>query len=764
MNKLTTFILAAFSLFYTAVSAQDFYDLDSIAEVKLTFFQINWDAKLDSLKSVDEDVYLLAKSVEINGEIFDSVGVKYKGNSSYNANNAKNPMHIELDFVKDGANYQGYTDVKLGNGFSDPSFVREALSYEILQQYMVSPRANFVKLWINGTYWGVYSNQESISKKFIKKHLYTDGDNPFFKCNPVGGAGPGNSSIPDLIYSSADSSAYMSKYELKSDYGWKQLLGLMDTLKNQTTQIDKVLDVDRALWMLAFNDVLVNLDSYTGVFAQNYYLYYDENSRWVPVVWDLNMSFGGFSMLGNTGGPGGGLTVAQMQQMDPLIQSTNTSRPLIQKLLSIPSYKRQYLAHLRTILYENFADTDYRTRALEIQSIISAAVQLDTKKFYTNTQFTNNIDQTITGGGGPGGNGVPGISLLMNARYTYLNSNTNVSAAAPAISDVLATPAVPQPGEEVWITANVGNTVSVTLGHRANTWEIFQKTTMYDDGAHHDGAANDGVFGAAITADAAENQYYIYAENANAGRFSPERAEFEFHTLVTNLPAPQSVGDVVINEFLADNNENATDEFGETEDWLEIYNRTSNAYDLEGMLLTDNPDNTAKWTFPQGSVIPANGYLMVWLDEDGAQGDLHANFKLSKSGEFLMLSNADGLVFDSISFGQQVSDISFGRYPNGTGNFVSMPTTFAAENSLTSGVSVLEEDYFLHIAPNPAGDFLQITASESIGTIRIINALGQTIMQVENEDYQASLPVYSLSNGLYWLVSSKKGAIPFVKK
>lgn len=765
MKKITVLSLLIAALCVSTLNAQDFYDLNSIPEVKLTFFQTNWDAKLDSLKSANEDAYLLAKSVEINGVIFDSVGVKYKGNSSYSANNQKNPMHIELDHVIDGANYQGYTDVKLGNGFSDPSFVREALSYEILGQYMVAPRANFAKLWINGTYWGVYSNQESINKNFIKSHFYTDGKNPFFKCNPIGGAGPGSSGNPDLVYSTADSSSYLTRYELKSDYGWKQLIHLMDTLKNQTGAIEQILDVDRVLWMLAFNDVLVNLDSYTGAFAQNYYLYYDENGRWMPIVWDLNMSFGAFPSLSLGGGGGGGLSVTQMQQMDPLVQSSNASRPLISKLLANASYKKRYLAHLKTILNENFSDTEYRNRALEIQDIIDAAVQSDTKKFYTYTNFKNNIDQTVTGGGGPGGGGVPGITLLMNARNTFLSANTNLTATAPTISAVTATPAVPLPGEEVWITATITDLVSATLAYRANSWEIFQKTTLFDDGNHHDGAAGDGVFGGSFLADNAENQYYIYAENANAGKFSPERAEYEFYTIVTNLPAPAQPGDVVINEFLADNATGARDEFGELEDWLEIYNPTGNSYDLRGLQLTDNPEKVDKWIFPHGSVVLPQAYLMVWLDEDGAQGDAHASFKLSKGGEFLMLSNPDGLVFDSLSFGPQQPDISFGRFPNGTGGFTTMPTTFAKTNSLTSGTSVLSEDHLLKIYPNPAGDYLHVRTAAPLETVRIVNQLGAEVLTVHNSgELEVIIPVYTLPGGMYWIISGRTGAVPFVKR
>ena len=88
-----------------AISAQSFYEPATLQEIKITFFQNNWDAKLDSLKAIDNGEYLLAKSVEINGQLFDSVGVKYKGNSSYNPNRPKNPFSINLDEIIGSQDY-----------------------------------------------------------------------------------------------------------------------------------------------------------------------------------------------------------------------------------------------------------------------------------------------------------------------------------------------------------------------------------------------------------------------------------------------------------------------------------------------------------------------------------------------------------------------------------------------------------------------------------------------------------------------------------
>ena len=147
MKKLL-FSLSVCTMVSSLGHAQDFYDRSTVQTIEIFFAASNWDAQLDALASSTED-YLLADSVRINGVTYDSVGVKYKGNSSYNANNNKNPLHIELDHTHGSYDYQGYTDIKLQNGYQDPSMIREVLSYAILEQYMDCPKANFANVYIN---------------------------------------------------------------------------------------------------------------------------------------------------------------------------------------------------------------------------------------------------------------------------------------------------------------------------------------------------------------------------------------------------------------------------------------------------------------------------------------------------------------------------------------------------------------------------------------------------------------------------------------
>ena len=142
---------------------------------------------------------------------------------------------------------------------------------------------------------------------------------------------------------------------------------------------------------------------------------------------------------------------------------------------------------------------------------------------------------------------------------------------------------------------------------------------------------------------------------------------------------------VVINELMADNDNIIADPQGDYDDWLELHNLTDSPVTLTGMYLSDKEDEPTKWMLPEHTEIPANGYLIVWLDEDGedAPVGLHANFKLSKNGETVMLVDTDAQdnqVLDSVTFGEQKTDTALGRWPNGTGEFQVVQATPGAQN------------------------------------------------------------------------------------
>ena len=699
-------LTSLFLLIATMSFGQDFYDLNSVQTIEITFSQSDWDQLLDNAYATTGD-YILAESISINGEVFDSVGVKYKGNSTYQSNQAKNPFHIELDTYKDHQ-LEAYTDIKLSNVAKDPSFLREVLSYQILRQYMDAPLSNYANVYVNGTLIGLYSNSEAVSKKFVNSRFYSK-KNTFIKCNPPAGAGPQTNDFPNLVYLGQDSSAYYDAYELKSDYGWEELINLCDTLANNINDIENILDVDKALWMLAFNNVLVNLDSYSGGFKQNYYLYRDDYGRFLPVVWDLNESFGQFSMAGGTGNNLNNTTAKQ--QMDHLLHDNDSDFPLIQKLLSVPRYKKMYLAHMKTMILENFDNDSYFTTGQTLQTLIDADVQADNNKFFSYANFTSNLTNDVNaGGGGPGGGATPGITNLMDGRSDYLLGLSDFTQTEPIISNITTSTPTPIINETISITANVTDANAVIFGYRTELGAPFTKLEMFDDGANNDGAAGDGVYGTDLTITNAYVQYYIYAENDNAGKFSPQRAQFEYYTLTATTTNP-TVGDLVINEFMASNNATVADQDGEFDDWIEFYNNSSTTIDLEGYFLSDDANDLMKWAFLPGAVIEGNGYAIVWADDDEAQAGLHASFKLSAAAESIFLSNTAGTIIDEVSYVNQTSDISYGRIPNGVGNFQTMTPTFNGVNMGTTSIAnPTLETLTLKATPNPADDhfFLEI--------------------------------------------------------
>ncbi|MHC4346084.1 MAG: Calx-beta domain-containing protein, partial [Planctomycetota bacterium] len=139
---------------------------------------------------------------------------------------------------------------------------------------------------------------------------------------------------------------------------------------------------------------------------------------------------------------------------------------------------------------------------------------------------------------------------------------------------------------------------------------------------------------------------------------------------------------VVINECMASNDETIADPQDEYDDWIEIYNGSGIPVDVGGMWLAD-AGNT--WQIPDDrpgeTTIVGGGYLLIWADEDiAATPGLHASFKLSKDGDKVSLYATDGItLINEIEFDTQVSDISYGRYPDGSDiiRFFGTPTPWA---------------------------------------------------------------------------------------
>jgi hypothetical protein len=747
----------------TSLAQHSFYNISSVQKIEIYFTQSNWDAQMDSAKS-GYDSYIMAKWVKINDVQFDSVGVQYKGSISYDSNNKKNSLHIALDEFDKTKNYNEITDIKLNNCFGDPSMIREAMSYDILSNYMHAPQCNFAQVYINGEYYGLYTNVESISKRFCATHFNSSKKNIFvnadFSRKTISTIGRCN-----LSYLGSDSSSYKQTYEMKSDYGWNDFVKLCDTVSNFKPSITSAMDIDRVIWMMAYNNITVNLDSYTGLFCHNYYIFKDNTNHYNPIIWDLNMGLGGLPQAGDDGGALSSLSVNGLQKLPLSLHETHKNWPLIGYIFSVPQYKRMYLAHAKTILKEQFSTNNYKTFATTLQTLIDTAVERDTKKFYSYDQFKNGMTSDVSVFNITGFYTVPGIGNLMDKRTAYLQSTAEFKAAEPIINDVKSDNKAPVLNSSVTITAQVTatNKNAVLLGYRYNLTEKFIRIPMLDDGAHNDGTAGDDVYGASITMKEPIVQYYVYAENDNIGKFAPERAEHEFFTLLSSsTPAP---GNLVINEFMANNKTGAENEQNKKEDWIELYNTSAKTISLSGLYLTDNFADKAKFAFPAGWSISPNTFLIVWADEKATTpAFLHANFKLSASGEQLMLSNGTDLIYDSISFPAQAEDMSMGKCPDGKGKITLLnKSSFNAANC-TVGIDENKDGYLnAVIYPNPAVNYftVEFTTSESLNDINIYSSLGEIIQSIRSKNKSERIDVTNYSNGVYFIKINNSQTIHF---
>lgn len=540
MKKILLILFMALSQFG---NAQDLYDINSLREITIKFYDPGYHQTLIDWFNADDGSRLPA-TLEVDGVLYDSVGIRYKGNISFLLaellETPKFPLNIDMNEYIDNQHLMGYKKLKLGNLFTDPTCIREAVAYEIYRKYGVAPKSNIIKVNIGivgeeASYYGVYSNSESINKDFLKEH-YDWKRGPLVKCDPNPAAeditcdssGLGNGTggeqviaLPDLVWYGPDSCQYYSNYEMKTDYGWKELVEFIDLLNHEDSLLYDHLNIDGVLWYMAVSMVIPNLDTYFGKNIKNYYMYKHKDSLWHMIPWDVNETFGG--VMGNA-----------HPDWDILkwFNSNEPNRPLIWQILKQDRYFKQYFAHIRTVIEENYNEEYIRTRVDSIQHLIEQAVMYDPYKRFEDEDFRDNVDQDVTD---------PDLAFLsyhksiiptMNERLEYLMDHPEVMKIPPTLMNTSRSIEEPEEGQDIWVTAEVTNATKVDLMITTNKVyaSYFEPFEMKDDGLSNDGAAGDGIHGALIPFQALDEKikYYVRAQNAEAIILEPRRAEYEY--------------------------------------------------------------------------------------------------------------------------------------------------------------------------------------------------------------------------------------------
>lgn len=298
-------------------------------------------------------------------------------------------------------------------------------------------------------------------------------------------------------------------------------------------------------------------------------------------------------------------------------------------------------------------------------------------------------------------------------RITNLSGNAN----NPQIAEIEAFRATAPIIRYFTTTAgNITKTGVPGLPTSANlSWEIQGASTSTLTPGPTSGAV---PLGGTTVSPAAATTYTLTAANA-AGSVSA--------TVLIAVDAAQSPP--LLNEFLADNSSGLEDEDGDRSDWIELFNPNNFTFPLGGATLTDNPALPAKWTFPQGAVLPPNGYLVVFASSKNRllpTAPLHTNFALARSGESLSLHEPGGTLWSRIpgdypinlNYPAQSPDTSYGF--NGTGQMrYFRPPTPGSANAVTGFASVVADTSFsvkrgFHTAPQSVA----ITTATPGATIR----------------------------------------------
>jgi hypothetical protein len=500
--------------------AQKVYDIESVNTIELIFEDPNWQKSLERLKMQGKN--RLKADLILNGKTYKDVGVRYKGNSSFFNPRSKAieklPFNIKSDYKIKDQKFEGkYDRIKLSNVFADPSFIREVLAYHIAGEYSFAPKANFVKLVINGEAFGVYTNTQSIDSVFLEEH-FGESDGVFLKCDKADKkttipSNCGKANYSSLKYLGEDSTCYFNYYELKSDTGWNSFIELCKVLNTKPKEIESVLDVDKTLWMHAFNTVLVNLDSYTGRLCHNYYMYRGKNGQFVPLIWDLNLAFGVFKFDGT--GPKLSNEEATELSIFTHYKDQNKDFPLITNLLANPLYRNIYIDHIRTILEEYFVSGLYYEYASKLHTTIKEYVEADSMKLYSNEQFVQNLDSTVViADFGE----VIGIKELMENRTSYLMSKPYMKQAKPDALGEKITKV--ESGYEFSFQAK--NAKEVFLVYRKGPENAFVRVAMEAK------TTEEYIY----TLDCnAGTEYYFIASNGKAVTHFPLKASYEFLTV-----------------------------------------------------------------------------------------------------------------------------------------------------------------------------------------------------------------------------------------
>lgn len=356
------------------------FSTNNVHKIDIQMDESQWS---DLIKNADTEAYYPC-DVVIDGELYENVGIRTKGNSSRmfvtQAGKDKYSFRIKMNEYDKTQNYNGLTEFCMNNMYSDPSCMRDILCYDAMHEIDgYAPVCSYTDMYLNGQLYSFYFLAEQPGKTLAER-LATNNDVCLYKAAE-------NGNNYDCTFTTTMS---LDNFDLKfgDDEEKVHIKEVVDAINRVTPSdykfIEDILDVDSFLKGFAVNAVMCNYDSYNGMMAHNYYVMYNEGKMHY-VGWDYNLSLGNFMDYGAS---------VNSDIKTGLYQADANQRPLINNLLQIPEYYDRYIGYVKEItrMYTNPQQSVDKYAAL-----IRDHVKADPRAFFTADQFETNIAKSANG-------------------------------------------------------------------------------------------------------------------------------------------------------------------------------------------------------------------------------------------------------------------------------------------------------------------------------------------------------------------------------
>lgn len=745
MNRIYTTLLSILVLFSASnlQSQSEFPELgpvfrdDMVPRVDITIDQDTLDWIYDNVDNYEEFRCEFKFTTDTLQEVLSNVGFRLRGNTSRNS--WKKSFKLSFNTFESGRDFYGLEKLNLNGEHNDPSIIRSKIGWDLLNSFGIpGSRANHVEVYINGNYYGLYIQVEHIDEVFVDSRFENMNGN-LYKCLYPADLDYRGSSQENYKHLQGDTRVYDLKTNVAED-DYSDITNFITQLNQLSDdvfacEIQEVFNVYDYLRVIATDVFLGNWDGplYN---KNNFYLYYNTSSnRMEYIPYDLDNTLG-IDWMGRDWNTRDIYDWAQHGQ----------ARPIYTKMMGNDELRAIYTQYTASLM-NDIVNDEFIQRILAIKEMITPYVVND--PYYPldygysmddfNNSYYNGIDDHSP---------VGLIPYIETRKQSTLNQLESFDEQA-VINHIRYK--AKDGGEDLRIRAYVREAVSsVKLIYTANGG-AEQELEMFDDGNHSDIEADDGVFANEIEEIPIGTQirYQVLAEKSETNQSLEPCEAILYHYRESTMPL------LKINEFMASNDTTVTDEYGNSSDWIEVYNADNTPIYLGDKYLTDNLSDESRWRMPSITLVP-DEFVLFWADGDVDKGTKHTNFKLSKSGEEIGIFDADNTGYypiDTIVYSEQTTDISQGRFADGeeVWKFYSIPTP--GFSNVVDAIGEYEYNPGLSIYPNPNNRGRLFLSHQS--DIEIYSINGRLVIQ---ENQVNEIDIAGLVSGVY-LVKDQKGNI-----